>query len=58
MEESTGQAASTIHRLLGYKSLEDEYAVLDFNEENPIDSDLIIVDEMSMADIFLMNNLL
>ncbi|MGF0040046.1 SF1B family DNA helicase RecD2 [Peptoniphilaceae bacterium SGI.131] len=58
MEESTGQAASTIHRLLGYKSLEDEYAVLDFNEENPIDSDLIIVDEMSMVDIFLMNNLL
>lgn len=57
MEESTGKEAQTIHRLLGYKSIE-ESAQLEFNEENPLDSDLIIIDEMSMVDIFLMNNLL
>ena len=57
MEESTGKEASTIHRLLGYKSIE-ESAQLEFNEDNPLDSYLIIIDEMSMVDIFLMNNLL
>ncbi|MDO4604598.1 MAG: ATP-dependent RecD-like DNA helicase [Helcococcus sp.] len=57
MEESTGKEASTIHRLLGYKSIGDS-AQLEFNEDNPLDSDLIIIDEMSMVDIFLMNNLL
>lgn len=57
MEESTGKEASTIHRLLGYKSFSDEFS-LDFNEHNPLDADFIIVDEASMVDIFLMNNLL
>lgn len=57
MEESTGSEASTIHRLLGYKSIEEEM-MLDFNEENPLDSDFIVVDEVSMVDVFLMNNLL
>ncbi len=57
MEESTGKEASTIHRLLGYKSIED-ITQLEYNEENPLDTDLIIIDEMSMVDIFLMNNLL
>lgn len=57
MEESTGKEASTIHRLLGYKSYIDEM-VLDFNEENPLDADLVIIDEVSMVDIYLMNNLL
>lgn len=57
MEESTGKEASTLHRLLGYKSI-DRDILLDFNENNPLDVDLIIVDEMSMVDIFLMNNLL
>lgn len=57
MEESTGKEASTIHRLLGYRSIE-ERAQLEFNEDNPLNSDLIIIDEMSMVDIFLMNNLL
>ena len=57
MEESTGQESSTIHRLLGYKSFSEEM-LLDFNEENPLDADLVIVDEVSMVDIYLMNNLL
>lgn len=57
MEESTGGEASTIHRLLGYKSIGD-ITQLEFNEDNPLDSDLIIIDEMSMVDIYLMNNLL
>ena len=56
MEESTGYPASTIHRLLGYKS-GDEGKFLDFNEENPLVRDVIIVDECSMIDIYLMANL-
>lgn len=58
MEESTGKTSSTIHRLLGYKSIEDEENFLDHDENNPIDTDVIIIDEMSMVDIFLMNNLM
>lgn len=57
MEESTGNEASTIHRMLGYKSLSDEFT-LNYHEENPLKADLIIVDEVSMVDIYLMNNLL
>lgn len=57
MEESTGKEASTIHRLLGYKSI-DDIAQLEYNEENPLENDLIVIDEMSMVDIYLMNNLL
>lgn len=57
MEESTGEVSSTIHRMLGYKSL-DENLLLDFNEENPLDVDTLIIDEVSMVDIFLMSNLL
>lgn len=58
MEESTGKEASTIHRLLGYKSYAQDAFQLDFNEENPLNADLIIVDEVSMVDIYLMDNLL
>ncbi|MFM1525620.1 MULTISPECIES: SF1B family DNA helicase RecD2 [Helcococcus] len=57
MEESTGDTASTIHRLLGYKSL-DEDIMLEYNETNPLDYELIIVDEVSMVDLYLMDNLL
>ena len=53
--ESTGEDAYTIHRLLGIRP--DE-VVAEFNEENPIDKDYIIVDETSMVDIFLMKNLM
>lgn len=57
MEESTGEESSTIHRLLGYKSLEEDL-MLEYNEENPLDVDVLIIDEVSMVDIYLMSNLL
>ncbi|MFO3664880.1 ATP-dependent RecD-like DNA helicase [Anaerococcus sp. ENR0831] len=55
IQESTGDEAYTIHRLLGIKP--DEI-IAEYNEENPIDKDYIIVDEMSMVDIYLMKSLL
>ena len=59
MEESTGHQAQTIHRLLGYKGLEeDEVSFLEHDEDNPLDTECIIVDEVSMIDIGLMSNLL
>lgn len=55
MQESTGEEAFTIHRLIGIRP--DEH-LAEYNEENPIDKDYLIVDEMSMVDIYLMNNLM
>ncbi len=59
MSEATERKAMTIHRLLevGYTG-SDEDSYYNRNEENPIDADVIIVDEMSMVDIFLMRALL
>ena len=59
MSETTDRRATTIHRLLevGYAG-SDEDSYYNRNEENPIDADVIIVDEMSMVDIFLMRALL
>jgi exodeoxyribonuclease V alpha subunit len=59
MSEATGFEARTIHRLLeiGYMG-EGSELVFQKNEENPIDADVIIIDEMSMVDILLMNHLL
>jgi exodeoxyribonuclease V alpha subunit len=57
MEEVTGHPAKTIHRLLEYKPIEDrDECTMEFerNEENPIDADLIIIDEVSMIDTVLM----
>ncbi len=59
MTETTGREASTLHRLLEIGKF-DEDVYLKNNVEyqsTPIDADLIIVDEMSMVDIFLMNYL-
>ena len=53
MEESTGHEAATIHRLLGYRPGEGE--LFEYDEENPLLADVIIVDEASMMDIYLMN---
>lgn len=61
MTETTGYEARTIHRLLelsGAASLEGKAARFERNEENPLESDVIIVDEMSMVDIFLFQSLL
>lgn len=59
MSEATGEEAVTIHRLLEIGKMEEtvnferlEYPV------TPIDADVIIIDEMSMVDVFLMNYLL
>jgi len=61
MTEATGYEAQTLHRLLeaNFKD-EGEYKRLSFsrNESNPIDADVIIVDESSMIDIVLMKALL
>ena len=54
MSEATGMDAKTIHRLLEYNP-QDGYKR---NDENPLDGDALIVDECSMIDILLMNNLM
>lgn len=59
MTEATGREAKTIHRLLEYSSIEDGGGMyFARSEDNPLEADLIIVDEMSMVDILLMNSLL
>lgn len=61
MTEATGFEASTIHRLLELSGgVEDASAHVRFekNEQNPLEADVIIIDEMSMVDIFLMHALL
>ncbi len=57
--ESTGKEAKTIHRLLEYAYGEDDSnLIFNKNENSPLDCHALIVDEMSMVDILLMNNLL
>lgn len=61
MTEATGYEAQTIHRLLEVSgNPEDESAKNGFlrNEENPLETDVIIIDEMSMVDLPLMHALL
>lgn len=59
MTEATGCEAQTIHRMLELSGAPDGGGVsFNRNEENPIEADVIIIDEMSMVDIFLMNSLL
>jgi exodeoxyribonuclease V alpha subunit len=59
MAEATGREAKTVHRLLEM-GVSDENENLSFSkgEETPLDCDVIIIDEASMIDIVLMNNLL
>lgn len=52
MTELTGHASSTLHRLLSLGVNEDEMEI--FNEINELNEDILIVDEMSMVDIYLM----
>ena len=56
LAETTGQEARTLHRLLEFKPTEG----LSFqrNEQNPLEGDLLIVDEASMLDLVLTNHLL
>ena len=59
LSESSGIEAKTIHRLLEIKHIEDDdrNALYDITV-TPIDADVVIVDEISMIDVLLMNNLL
>lgn len=54
LSQATGRPASTIHRLLGFSPGEG----FKQNSENPLDVDLLVVDEASMLDLILANNLL
>ncbi|MCI6537906.1 ATP-dependent RecD-like DNA helicase [uncultured Eubacterium sp.] len=58
MSETTGYEAKTIHRLLELSGGMEEHAGFERNEQNPLETDVIIIDEMSMVDISLMHNLL
>ena len=60
MTEATDKEASTLHRLLGLGKLDDDgiYTRHSDYEGAPIDADVIVVDELSMVDMFVMNYLL
>ena len=53
--EACGMEAKTLHRLLEYGGEEGDFAR---SEDNPLEIDTLIIDEMSMVDIFLMRSLL
>ena len=55
MTESTGQEAQTLHRLLKYLPAKHAF---EHDETNPLDADVLILDESSMIDIVLMDQLL
>jgi exodeoxyribonuclease V alpha subunit len=56
LSEATGVEAKTIHRLLEYSPVGG--AQFKRNEENPLEADVVVVDEASMLDVFLCNSLL
>lgn len=58
MSETTGFEARTVHRMLELNGGAEGKAGFERNENNPLETDLIIVDEMSMVDITLMHSLL
>ena len=58
MSETTGYEARTIHRMLELNGGVEGSAGFERNESNPLETDAIIIDEMSMVDITLMNSLL
>ncbi len=55
MSEATGREAKTLHRLLEYAGEEGAFAK---DADNPLEADVVIVDEMSMVDVFLMRGFL
>ena len=61
MTEATGCEAKTLHRLLEVASVTENGAdrgSFARNQENPLEADVVIIDEMSMVDIYLMHSLL
>ena len=58
MTETTGKESKTLHRLLEIGKQEDDDTYSNVNTEvQPLDADVVIVDEMSMVDLFLFNHL-
>ena len=55
MSEACGMEAKTLHRLLEYGGEEGDFAR---GQDNPLEMDTLIIDEMSMVDIFLMRSVL
>ena len=60
MTETTGYEAQTIHRLLEVSGSPEESSKGGFgrNQDNPLETDVVIIDEMSMVDLTLMHALL
>ncbi|MDR2266601.1 MAG: AAA family ATPase, partial [Christensenellaceae bacterium] len=58
LAETTGEEAKTIHRLLQFQHKAIGGLTFYFNESNPIEADVVIVDEISMVDTFIFNALL
>jgi len=61
MTETTGYEARTVHRLLELSKVsgdQENKFIFERNENNPLETDVIIIDEMSMVDISLMHALL
>ncbi len=58
MSEATGLEAKTIHRLLEVGYSDNDEPVFGRGEQNPLDEDVVIIDEASMIDLYLMEALL
>ncbi len=58
ISDLTGYDAKTIHRLLGVKAGNSDFASFEHNESEPLDCDAVIIDEMSMVDTMLFEALL
>ncbi|MDD4570605.1 MAG: ATP-dependent RecD-like DNA helicase, partial [Tepidanaerobacteraceae bacterium] len=58
MAETTGVEAKTIHRLLDYKAYEEGGMAFGKDQDDPLEADVVIIDETSMVDIILMHHLL
>lgn len=58
ISQLTGREAKTLHRLLEVKWDDSDSPVFERNEHNPLDADAVVVDEMSMVDVLLFENLL
>lgn len=57
MSETTGEEAKTIHRLLEIGKFEEDKLGSVDTDVSPVDADILVIDEMSMVDVFLMNYL-
>ena len=55
LSEATEKPASTIHRLLGFNP---QFGGFDYDEDEPLEADVVIIDEASMIDLLLFNSLL